>query len=161
MEEKEKQAWRIVNKYMWLSMGAGLLPLPVVDMVGISALQLRMLQVLSKQYGVRFSRNLGKEIIGSLLGSVVPTSLNTTVGSAVKAVPVVGTVLGGISLPIFAGAATYAIGKVFVQHFESGGTFLDFEPAKVWGRFRWEFEKGQELASETHEDPAQEHPTTT
>jgi len=34
-------------------------------------------------------------------------------------------------MPIVAGAATYAIGKVFVRHFASGGTFLTFNPEKV------------------------------
>ena len=33
--------------------------------------------------------------------------------------------------PIVAGAATYALGNVFVKHFESGGTLLDFKPEPV------------------------------
>jgi hypothetical protein len=51
-------------------------------------------------------------------------------------------------MPVFAGAATYAIGKVFIQHFEAGGTLLDFEPAKVREHFRQQFEKGRDLSSE-------------
>ena len=33
-------------------------------------------------------------------------------------------------MPVIAGAA-YAVGKVFIQHFASGGTFLTFDPEKV------------------------------
>jgi hypothetical protein len=31
-------------------------------------------------------------------------------------------------MPALAGAATYAIGRAFIQHFVSGGTLLDFNP---------------------------------
>jgi uncharacterized protein (DUF697 family) len=159
MAEKEGEARRIVNKYMWWSMGVSLLPFPLLDIAGISALQLRMLQVLAEHYGVPFSKDIGKEIISSLLGSIVPTSLSFTLGSALKMVPGVGHVVSGLSMPIFAGAATHAIGKVFIQHFESGGTFLDFEPAKVREYFRQEFERGHDLASEAHSGSS--HDTST
>ncbi|MEZ5671856.1 MAG: hypothetical protein R3E08_05540 [Thiotrichaceae bacterium] len=45
------------------------------------------------------------------------------------------------------GAATYAIDKVFVQHFESGGTFLDFDPEAVREHFAAEFAKGKDVAA--------------
>ena len=31
-------------------------------------------------------------------------------------------------MPAFSAGATYLIGKVFIQHFASGGTLLDFNP---------------------------------
>jgi len=31
----------------------------------------------------------------------------------------------------FSGAYAWALGKVFIQHFQSGGTFLDFDAEKV------------------------------
>lgn len=161
MEDHEGQARRIVTKYMWISMGVGLLPIPFLDVVGITALQLRMLQLLSRLYDVPFSRDLGKKIISALLGSIVPTSLSVTLGSAVKLVPVVGSVVGGLSLPVFAGAATYAVGKVFIQHFEAGGTLLDFEPAKVREYFRQEFQKGQDLVSESRQESGYVNRTST
>ena len=157
MAERELLAQAIVDKHMWLSMGIGFLPVPLLDIAGVTAVQLRMLQQLALHYDVPFSRHLGKELIGALLGSAVPAALTVTVGSAVKAIPVVGTVMGGLSMPLFAGAATYAIGKVFIQHFETGGTMLDFDPAKVREYFRQEFAKGQGLASESHGAAAPEH----
>ncbi len=33
-------------------------------------------------------------------------------------------------MPIYSGAATWAIGKVFIHHFALGGTFLNFDPQK-------------------------------
>ena len=31
-------------------------------------------------------------------------------------------------MPVFSAGVTYVIGKVFIQHFASGGTLLDFNP---------------------------------
>jgi hypothetical protein len=61
--------------------------------------------------------------------------------------PGVGTAAGVMSMSILGGAATYAIGKVFVQHFESGGTFLDFDPEAVREHFAAEFTKGKDVAT--------------
>jgi uncharacterized protein (DUF697 family) len=168
MDDRENQARRTVKKYMWFSAGVGLLRLPFLNIAGITALQLRLLQVLSEYYDVPFSRDLGKKIIASLLGSIVPTSLSGVLGgtvglfaSSIKATTVARSIIGGLSMPVFAGASTYAIGKVFIQHFESGGTFLDFEPAKVREYFRQQFDKGRNLASKTDGESCQVHRTST
>jgi len=49
-----------------------------------------------------------------------------TVGSLVKAVPAIGWAVGAVTMPALSAGATYVIGKVFIQHFASGGTLLDF-----------------------------------
>jgi uncharacterized protein (DUF697 family) len=46
-----------------------------------------------------------------------------------KRLTLVGAVLGMVSVSGFAVAATYAIGRVFIAHFESGGTLLDIQLA--------------------------------
>jgi hypothetical protein len=46
----------------------------------------------------------------------------------VKSIPIAWTAVGELATPALAVAATYAIGMVFIQHFASGGTLLDFEP---------------------------------
>ena len=148
MDVQESQAHRIINKYTWWSMGAGLLPLPLVDMPVILGVRMRMLYMLSKNYHVPFSSDPGKKVISFLLGAVIPVSLTNTVGRTLQWVPFVGPMIGWMSMPIFTGATTYAIGKSFMMHFESGGTLLDFDPAKVRAYFRQEFAKGQKLASE-------------
>lgn len=142
MNVQESQARRIINKYTWWSMGAGLLPFLLVDMAAILGVRMRMLYMLSTNYTVPFSRDPGKKMISFLLGAVIPPSLTATVGSTLKWVPFVGPMIGGMSMPIFTGATTYAIGKSFMMHFASGGTLLDFDPAKVRAYFRQEFEKG-------------------
>ena len=46
----------------------------------------------------------------------------------VKGLPVIGTLVGTFTTPVLFAGATYIIGKVFIQHFTSGGTLLDFNP---------------------------------
>ena len=137
----------LVKKYMWWSMGAGLIPVPFVDIAAVSGVQLKMIKDISDIYGIKFSENKGKSIVSALLGSIVPNSLaRGGVGSILKMIPVVGTVMGGISMSLFSGASTYAIGKAFIQHFESGGTFLNFDPVKVKDYFFSKFEEGKKVA---------------
>jgi hypothetical protein len=46
-------------------------------------------------------------------------------------------------MPAVAAASTWATGKVFIRHFESGGTFLDFDPAKARAYYAEEYEAGK------------------
>ncbi|AFL68049.1 uncharacterized protein associated with GTPases [Sulfurospirillum barnesii SES-3] len=145
--DREEHALKIVKNYMWWSMGAGLIPVPFVDLAAVTGIQLKMLSDISKCYDMEFSEHKGKSIIAALLGSVVPNQLSKgSLGSLLKMVPVVGPVLSGLSMSIFSGASGYALGKVFIQHYESGGTFLTFDPEKVRNYYKESFERGMEVA---------------
>ena len=131
-EERDQVASKLVDRFSLWSGAAGLIPIPLVDMAAVGGVQLQMLRRLSEIYGVPFSENRGKSIIASLAGAVIPASTATTtavgVGSLVKSLPGVGTAVGALTMPVFSAGATYVIGKVFIQHFASGGTLLDFNP---------------------------------
>lgn len=135
----------LIRKYSTISMGAGLIPVPFVDMVALTGIQLKMLHHLAELYDISFSKELAKSLVASLLGGVISTqTAMETVMSLSKLIPVGGLVTGMVTMSLFGGAATYAVGKVFIQHFESGGTFLDLDPTKVREYFAAEFEKGKE-----------------
>ena len=131
-----------------MSAGAGLIPIPWVDLTSIAGVQLKMLAALSKIYEVPFHKNLGKSAIASLVSFVLPHAIAFgTVGSIIKLVPFVGTLPGSVWQSAFAGAYTWALGNVFIQHFESGGTFLDFNAEKVKEHFQAQFKEGQKMAA--------------
>jgi uncharacterized protein (DUF697 family) len=67
-------------------------------------------------------------LIASLAGTMIPATSGMGAASLFKAVPIVGTIVSGFVMPTLSAGATYAIGKVFIQHFASGGTLLDFNP---------------------------------
>ena len=151
MSEQEQKALKTVKNYMWWTMGAGLVPVPILDLVAVSGAQLKMLAELSKIYDVPFEKNRGKAIVGSLVGFVLPHSLSYgIVFSLLKAAPLVGSVAGGSSMVLLSGASAWALGKVFIQHFESGGTFLDFDPERVREYFKAQFEEGRNIATSMH-----------
>lgn len=131
-ERRDELAAQVVDRFALYSGAAGLIPIPIADIAAVGGVQLQMLRRLSKIYGVPFSENRGKSIIASLAGALLPASASTTtamsVGSLLKVLPGIGTAIGSISMPVFSAGATYVIGKVFIQHFASGGTLLDFNP---------------------------------
>jgi uncharacterized protein (DUF697 family) len=131
-ENRDEAASNLVDRFSLWSGAAGLIPVPLLDIAAVGGVQLQMLRRLSEIYGVPFVDNRGKSIIASLAGSVIPASTATTtamgISSALKAIPVVGTAIGAFAMPVFSAGATWVIGKVFIQHFASGGTLLDFNP---------------------------------
>ncbi|MEA3333982.1 MAG: DUF697 domain-containing protein [Pseudomonadota bacterium] len=147
--ENAKLAGKTVKNYMWFSMGAGLIPIPFLDLAAISGLQLKMIAELCKRYETPFKEQNGKAVIAALLGFIVPESLSRgLMGSLLKAIPIVGPIAGGLSMPLFTGASTYAIGNLFIRHFESGGTLLNMDPQKMRDHFKEEFENGKKVAEE-------------
>jgi uncharacterized protein (DUF697 family) len=124
-----------IKKYMYWSMGAGLIPIPVVDAAAVTAIQLNMVAELAREHEQDFSREIGRAFVASLVCGGLPTVLAGPLARLIKAIPLVGQTAGALAMPALAGASTYAVGKVFVQHFESGGTFHDFDPEAARGKY--------------------------
>lgn len=137
------EAQALVNSYVPWSATAGLIPVPMFDMAALLSVQLRMLAKLSELYGVPFIENGVKSTVTSLIGTVLSANLGAGLGSLVKTIPVIGSIAGMAAAPSAYSAVTYAIGRVFVAHFESGGTFLDFDPEKMRAFFVAEYEKAK------------------
>ena len=121
-------AEKLVERFSLWSGAAGLIPLPLVDLATVGGVQIQMLRRLSQIYDVPFSANRGKALIAALAGSMIPASSGLGATSLIKGVPVAGTVVSALAMPVFSAGATYAIGMAFIEHFASGGTLLDFNP---------------------------------
>ncbi len=135
----------IVRKWTYAAAGAGLIPIPIADLAAIAAVQLKLIADLSAHYGVPFYRNQGKAALAALTGTMMSRQVAPFLGSALKAIPVIGQFGGVAASTLSAGAATYAVGSVFPLHFASGGTLLDFDAAKVKSVFTREYEKGKAI----------------
>src|SRR5271168_4207319 len=127
-ESRNEVATKLVDRFAIWSGVAGLVPIPVVDLLAVGGLQVQMLRRLSQIYDVEFSENRGKAVIAALAGSMIPATSGIGAASALKFVPVIGTIAAIFVMPVLSAGASYAIGKAFIQHFESGGTLLDFNP---------------------------------
>jgi uncharacterized protein (DUF697 family) len=143
--EGEQVVLNIIRRNALWAMGVGLVPLPVVDVVGVSAVQLKMVRELAGHYDVPFSETDARTLIGALLGGVGSVTAAGLALSLLKFVPLVGPTAAAVAMPATVGAATYAIGKVFMHHFGGGGTLHDLDPEVMKALFRNEFEAAKEI----------------
>jgi uncharacterized protein (DUF697 family) len=136
----------LVKKYAFGSLAVGLVPLPLIDLAALTALQLMMLSRLSRKFDVNFSEQRARSFIWSLAGAGGATGLRAGIMLMVRSIPGPHRLAMVATTALTGSASTYAIGKVFIQHFESGGTFLTFDPEKVRAHYAEQFQQGLALA---------------
>ena len=140
----EDKADKVINSHVLVAMGAGAIPIPILDVAAVTAIQLDMIRELSYIYDIDFSESLGKNIISAVAGGTI-----AKIGaSLVKTIPVVGSFLGGVGMVALSGASTYAMGQVFVNHLKSGGILSNFDFDWAKKMYKEEFEKGKKYASD-------------
>jgi uncharacterized protein (DUF697 family) len=139
---------KTIKNHVLSAMGVGLIPIPVIDLLGITGVQINMIRKLAKIYDVPFNQDRVKNILTPLVGGAIPVFSATTMFSLFKAVPIIGQTTGALAISITSGAVTYAVGKVFLQHFASGGTFLSFDPDEVREYYESMVEEGRNVAAD-------------
>ena len=148
MSNKREEANSIIKSHVLWSIGGGLIPIPLADMAAVTALQVSMLEQLADLYGISYNRSIGKSFVAALTGSTV-AKLGA---SLIKAIPGIGTVIGGVAMSATSGASTYAIGQVAIGQFEKDGSLedIDIEDAKV--AYEEAFEEGKEVVEEMEKE---------
>jgi uncharacterized protein (DUF697 family) len=141
-QQRAQQAEQLIKDYAFGSSLTGFIPIPLLDTLGLIGVQRVMLMRLSKLYGIPFSKNLAKAWITTLMTGLAPKAATPLVGSFLKLIPGIGTLAGGATTAALGGASTYAVGRVFQQHFEQGGTLEDFDPDKAKDTFVAELNQG-------------------
>jgi uncharacterized protein (DUF697 family) len=146
--ELEHDAERVIQDHVLLAVVAGLIPSPAIDMVASFAVQMTMVKRLANVYDVPFREDWAKTTLSSLLGTVGGAgAAGLAASSFLKAIPIVGTVVGIVGTSVAFGAFTYGIGKVFQRHFELGGSFIDLDPRAYRDYFRDMRERGRGVAA--------------
>lgn len=133
-----------IKNHVLYAMGAGLVPIPLIDIAAVTAIQLDMLKQLSRQFGVDYSETSGKAFAAALTG----TTAARLGASAIKMLPGIGWALGGVSMSLLSGASTYALGQVFLDHFSKGGTMSNFDVEENKASFARHFEQGKQKAAD-------------
>lgn len=148
MSTKREQADAIIKKHVLFSIGGGLIPIPLADLAAVTALQVSMLEQLADLYGIGFNRSIAKSFVAGLAGSTV-----AKVGaSLIKAIPGIGTLIGGVAMSATSGASTYAVGQVAVGQFESEGTLEDIDMDEAKAAYGEAFEEGKEVVEEMEKE---------
>jgi predicted flap endonuclease-1-like 5' DNA nuclease/uncharacterized protein (DUF697 family) len=133
--ERLAGAENLAQHYVLAAAGLALVPVPLADLLGVMALQVKLVHGLAGHYGLPFKASLAQSLLASLLSGASATLVARALASVSKAVPGLGSLVGGSAAVSFA-SVTYAVGAIFIQHFESGGTLLDFNSQKTKPLFR-------------------------
>ncbi len=123
---RQSLARAIVERHAKYSAVGGIIPLPVANLASITAIIVRMVKMLSDHYGVPFERDRARAIVMGLVGGTMPTGLAAVTASTLVYIVPGSNLIGLAVSSITAVACTRRIGRVFVEHFESGATLVDF-----------------------------------
>ena len=148
MVTKEVGAEKIIKTHMVWSVGAGLMPVPLFDLVAVTAIQIDMLKQLAAEYKVDFSASTGKTFVAALTGGTF-----ARIGaSMLKAIPGVGSVVGGLSMSVMSGASTYAVGQVSKSYFAAGADLSKVDVGEAKKAYSEEFERGKNVVSDLEKE---------
>lgn len=149
MRLKRLKADSIIKNNVFLAMGAGLIPMPFVDMVAITSIELKMIHELARAYTFRFPTQMASyKVLISLIGGLGPVYFSDRFHSTFKTVPLVGHAVASVLLSLSGGASVYAVGWAFRKHFESGGTFLNSDSRTLRKYFRDKYREGRTMIAQ-------------
>ena len=138
----------VIRNHMLVACASSIVPVPFVDMAAITAVQINMIRKLAAMHGKTFSESSVRNTIAALVGGVGGQSVGILAGvSLAKAIPVVGWAIGIVALPTIVGASTYAIGRVFLRHFEEGGAIHDISADKMKAYYAEQRDNGKKVVS--------------
>lgn len=146
VSQRQEDAERVVEKYVAISAGIGLVPIPLVDQIGVAALLSTMINNIGEIYEVDIVKYRVKLIIIAVLGGAHTHWISKyLIGTLVGLIPGANIIGSLVAKPVLAGAITYAIGKLFIKHFENGGWLENFDIEKAKDEFPSVFAEGQQL----------------
>ena len=103
---------------MYAGLG-GLVPMPAVNVASVTAVNLRMVKVLSDLYGIAFERDKMRSVVLGLMGGAAPTGLAAATATTLSfAAPLAGA-FGLVVSTVVAATLTRRIGLYFVERFET------------------------------------------
>lgn len=149
--DRETRAMKIVKTWSQWSVAAGIVPVPLMDVALVSGIQVKMIYDLCQVYNVPFEKKSALAVASGLVGGSFSAGIARMLGEmALKSIPYVEQVMQ----PTLSFATTYSMGYVFVKHFESAGTLVNFDASKMNIYFQEQFEKSKKLFSRKQVAPA-------
>ena len=140
---------KVIRSSVYASMGVGIVPIPFFNIAAVTASSIVMTRNLSKLYGVEFKEGIAKKVIASVVGAGVGVFASGPVESLVGAVPLIGLPLVIATRPALNGMTTYALGRMFVNHFEKGGGFVSVNMDVMKENFSEAFKNSREWLGDT------------
>jgi len=132
----EASAMKIVYRYMAVSAGAALIPVPGVDTAILAGVHVALIKELCDHYSVSFTEHTARNVLIAIVASVVPATIGSFAGRGIlKLLPSGARIIGWALMSASSAAFSYGIGRLFILHFESGGTLLSFDTSGLHNVF--------------------------
>lgn len=106
----------VIQRHAWMAAATGSVPIPGVDLVGVTAIQARMVNELGLLLKVQDRSDFFLHMMGPL---VLATIGRRTAASLIKLIPWVGSVVGALSGAAINGVSTVALGRLFIWYSRS------------------------------------------
>ena len=117
-EKRLRKGFAIVERHQMYSGLGGLFPVAAVNVASVTAINLRMVKMLSELYGMPFERDKTRSFVIGLMGGAAPAGLAAaTATTLVHLIPAAAAV--GVAVSSVASAAlTRRIGLACLERFE-------------------------------------------
>jgi len=143
---RRESAQRIIRNAMFVSLAAGLEPIPFVDIPVLIGTQVRLVLRIAALYGESLetadAMSHARELIATMVGGL---GLRFLAEQAAKAVPFGGDLIAGA----IAGAATWSIGQVALEYYEGGKQLRPDRLRQLYRSFYFRFRR-ENLPEELH-----------
>jgi len=111
--DQKKKCHAVIHTATAAAGASGAIPIPVMDAIPISAAQITMIVSLGKIFGITITKSVAKNILK--IGLAVTTG--RAIASGLKAIPGVGTIVGGAISATTAAAITQGLGWLVADDF--------------------------------------------
>lgn len=158
--ELREKADSIVRSHVLWSVGSGIIPIPLGDLVALTALQVGMIEQLARLYDVDYRESSGKHFVRALTG----TAFARLGASLIKFIPGIGTMAGAVAMSIAGGASTYALGQVIISQFEEQIPLDEVDLNAAKATYDANYKRGEQVAKDMrrkqdkHTDDVQAEP---
>ena len=128
-EQRKKSAFRVINKYAWITCGVVLItPIPTVEFIAASTINVQMVIEISKIYGVKLSKNKATELTKSLISVIATLGVvkgGMNIISNILSINFTTTFISKSIQSITAAWIIRLVGLSFVQYFSNNQNWGD------------------------------------
>jgi uncharacterized protein (DUF697 family) len=146
--ERDEQADGIIRSHMNYAMMGSAIPIPLLDLTALTAVQLDMIKKLAQVYVVPFDARASRSFLMSLASAMTGRWLaRFGAASIAKLIPGVGFLAGGAASALLNGAFTYAVGTAIQRHFAKGQPIDELDVRSIKDELVHLVETGRERAA--------------
>lgn len=123
---RRAQAEAILKEEAYWAGGIGLVPIPLADVVGITAVEMRTIRRIADVYDAKYDNEMLQNVVLSLATGMGATWLGrSVVNTVLRSIPGLNVIAGVVSVPLTVLPLHYGIGRYVINHLEAGRALSD------------------------------------